>query len=256
MQLDKCLRYILLIVFSFLSFTITIAQNKAKVLKTGIENQLELLQTFPQTIYDDTLLFDPDSLSKSIANNTVEYLNEVGFDNFRKKDLLSLEINTDINNSPFSIISFGYDSGGTAGTIPTSIIVKKEKGGYKYYNMAGYEANFYEFYQLKDNIYICFATVPGWGACLNQQVSVFEFGNELKPIAALNDSDSFSICNSSLSFDRESMLLTIDTDVEEADFSSNKEVLTIFENNNWTDSKPNTERILISKFNGQKFMKP
>lgn len=258
----KQMKSIFSILFLFLAINVSIAQNNASALKETINSQLNLLDTFPQTL-NNGQTFDPDSLSAVISDNIVLYLQTVGFNHFDINDFNQLELISNAENQPLSVITFSYYSGGTAGIIPTSIIVKNDNGSYNYYDMSKYEAGFYEFYQLNNNIYLCFATVPGWGACANNGLFAFDFEQEALPVDIFNNKPYISICNSDISFDRQTKTLKIEID-SSPNYDAGSDYQSYFDKIGFNFFKidpgyvtyDNFLGTLTSQFNGQKFVKP
>lgn len=206
------MRYLLITITLLFSTTNIFAQSSYTASKESINQKLALLSTFYQilTSYDeeDDSYFDPDSLSVVIAEDLVTLLELEGWKNFDPKDFPELE---HTYNAPFHVLSFGYHCGGSAGWIPTTIIIKQKGYSYEYFSMAGTECGFYDFYQLKDEVYLCLAYAPGSGACRNSGFYAIDFGvkgGKFTPV--FGDKTGFFICNSDIYFDDDEKLLTID----------------------------------------------
>lgn len=236
--------------------------NSSVVLKDAINKNLAKLYTFPETLETGDS-FDPDSLSNIIAQQLITYIKDTGLDNFDTAFFDNLELAYRKSDEPFWVLSFSYYSGRTAGLIPTSIIIKEDANEYTYYNMNEYEASFYDFYSLGNNLYLCFASIPGSGICANNGIYVFDFNKEAKPVAVFNDKSFISLCNSDLSFDQATKTLTIEVNNipyynEGDDYNAyfDKEGLNFFKIEPSEISNSDFMGTLISVFDGHQFVKP
>lgn len=213
------------------------SQNKTKI---KIDQQLEYLDHYN---YQENNM-DPDSLSELLMKNLESYINRVGLDNFKEQYISLIDSVASTGKSSFLVATVGYNSGGSAGIIPRSIIIKQDKNLFKCYNMSNFEASFYEFHQLKDNIYLSFATIPGWGACMNTGIYIFDFDD-------LSKSEVFSICNADLTYDPKNKLLSMEVqDVNSLNQNDFKEGTKIF------IDKDNDTAIITTQFDGNKFVAP
>lgn len=241
-----------------LSYCTVSARDTSDQLKKEINNQLDLLTTYPYDLSGNGTSFDPDSLNKIIADNLVRYITEIGFGNFDAKAFTNIELNLLSEKLPFFVLSFYYESGGSAGVIPTSIIIKKDGDSYKYYNMSEYEASFYQIYHLKDDFYLCFSTMPGSGACFNQGIFAFRFDDVKTPIPLFNCSSYITICNSELLFDEGLKRLSIEN-YEGAYGTLNfekKNDIQIFESNDWINTDGEFNGALTTQYKDNMFVQP
>lgn len=252
------------ILFLILSFSDNYAQNNYEAFKDSINKKLELLSHYPQTLYeDDWADFDPDSLSSVVATDITKYLKSEGFTNFKIEDFPLIE-HVETENNQFETLVVGYHCGGSAGWIPHSIIIKHTKDKPLIYNIEA-ETHFYEFHQLKNELYLCIGASPGSGICRGYSVFAIDFSKDtaqFKPV--FNGEYAFYLCNSDITFEEEENILSIYIDF--LPYKDEDETYeTYLKEHNYTyfsveyDSQKDEQNPVVvfkSKFDGEKFVTP
>lgn len=240
------------------------SQVNYETFKDNTNKKLEKLINFPSTLYNpETESFDPDSLSITIVEDITKYLQNAGFSHFNIKDFPLIDHVPLSDDNPFEVFVIGYHCGGTAGWIPRSIIVKHTKNKPLIYPM-DIECFFYEFHQLKDELYLCIGGVPGSGICRGYSIYAIDFNKnqaEFKPVFGKND--SFQICNSDITFEAEQKMLVIDVEYlpyqsEDSNYENNllNDGYTCFSVQYNSENLKIEDLTLKSKFDGEKFVKP
>lgn|GEM_PF-2685835 len=249
------------------------AQNNYEAFKKELDAKLELLSLFPHKIYEEEYSevgeFDPDSLSMVIAGELAAYIQNNGFQNIDIEDMPQIDYYISENDSTFRVYTVGYDSGGSARWIPHPVIVKQDGEKLKVFDLSYIECNFYDFYKLKDEVYLCIGYIPGWGACINQAIYAIDFGGEKAEfVPVFNGKEDLSICNSDIYYDRSHGILTIDVNHLSLN-NENENCQTFFDRyydgfssfspECYTVSFHSQEEmavVLTSVFDGEKFVKP
>lgn len=202
------------IILLILSIQLMSAQtNQIDSLRTEVRNQLEVLSMYPyQSIESEEELdfacYDPDSLVSVIKDGILELF---------RLDAPSVHqeyCSITSNDSNICVIDINYRSGGTMGSIPAPIVIKKENGRLRIFDLTETECSFQEFYRLKDQTYLCIGYWPkpaSW--CVNQVICVIDFSQSeavIKPI--FNGERYFALCNTEFSFDTVNKILEIEVE--------------------------------------------
>lgn len=256
-----------LILLSLIYFCLpySYAGQKYEIFKTKLNENLELLSTYPKTIFDEELIsFDPDSLSGVIAMEIISFLSSDDSTYFRQEDFPLLENTTDSTNGTFfEVLIFGYHCGGTAGWIPKPITIKQTHGKTKIFNMIDTDCYFYDFYHLSEEKYLCIGSVPGWGSCRNEAIYVIDFKKDIPEFEpAFSNKAIFSICNSSIEYEEINRIVTIEVEYLPSDndcksfFQDPDYSCFLIECNPDSDDNEDTVAILTTKYDGNKFIKP
>lgn len=207
------LKYFLLVSMTIISIT-SYSQNNYSSFKDDINNKLELLSSFSSLYFQNPdSTFDPDSLSLVIINDLTKYLKKEGLKNFDVNDFPSIEYFKS-KDGIFEEFTFGYHSGGTAGEIFHSILIKHEKDQsyiYDLYTSLG-EISFFDFFHLRDDIYLCIGIVPGSGFCIASKVFVIDFKDKdnLLVVPAFNGKDVLFMCNVDINYDKVNKILSLE----------------------------------------------
>lgn len=255
---------LLIIGLFYISSTTLFCQNKIDAIKNRFEYNMLVLRSYPYQLEDinenwniDT--FDPDSLVRIIKDDVIEMLKLGGIDALNTDDEYDLVFTTP--DSAFSVVDISYHSGGTAGIISHSIIIKHEKSGIRIFDLTHIESSIFEFHQLQDDIYLCLASISKESAwCYNQAVFVVNFKEEAKLLSAFNENWYYAICNADITFDEDTKILSITTE-ETLNYGKGcdeffKMVKDVFAIEACESDDNRLSASIKTRFDGEKFVKP
>ncbi len=248
-------------------------QDNYEAFKKELTSKLGLLSAYTNMFdgdeYSDIEELDPDSLSMVIAGELAAYIENNGFRDIDIEDMPQIDYYISENDSTFRVYTVGYNSRGSAGWIPSPIIIKQEGSKQKLFDLSYLMCSFSHFYRLRDEVYLCVGYAPGWGTCRNNGICVIDFGKEDAELVPAFDGETyFSLCNSDIYFDHSHGILTIDihyfapyNDDENCQtfFDTYYEGLPSFSLECYTESDHTQEDmavVLTSVFDGEKFVKP
>lgn len=252
-------------IFTYLISSLSYGQSSYEIFKDSVNQKLKRLSSYNPHSPDenDIIDFDPDSLLSVAAEDITRYLKSEESIHFKIEDFSFIEHRI-TNDNQFETLVLGYHCGGSAGEIPRSIIVNHTKDKPRIYNIET-ETSFYEYHQLKDELYLCIGSSPGSGICRNYSAYAIDFSKAMPQFEPVfNGEHFFYLCNSDITFDdnEKELLIYIDflpykAEDETYEAYLNEQNYTYFSvEYDSEEDEQNPTVIFKSKFDGEKFIKP
>lgn len=193
------------------------AQNYTNLQKQ-IKSELVYLDKMPHVLRENPD-FDPEVYSSRVAKKLQKLLTfdesrpiiDTAYFGGKYYPLLKLSIQTDDKRN-IRIYNFGYDCGGTRGSITHSVIQYTNDAGklYTYDISRKINCRFFKIFLLQDDLYLLFGDEKAYGGCRTQTAYIIQFkGNYLiLDYPAFIDRPDLNFCNVAFDYNQKTKVLT------------------------------------------------